>query len=91
MVYLDEYDGEEGTYFDVGEELAMLHELHEALVEEVKQIEGEEEKEEEGKDQIRRNDIKRLRKKAKEKKKIDHQENQMILDTKQVLALRKLT
>ena len=42
MVYLDEYDGEDGTYFDVGEELIMLHELHEALEQE---IEGEEEKE----------------------------------------------
>ena len=31
MVYLDEYDGEDGTYFDVGEELVMLHEVHEAL------------------------------------------------------------
>ena len=31
MVYLDEYDGEDGTYFDVGEYLVMLHELHEAL------------------------------------------------------------
>ena len=31
MVYLDEYDGEDGTYFDVGKELVMLHEVHEAL------------------------------------------------------------
>ena len=29
MVYLDEYDGEDGTYFDVGEELVMPHEPHE--------------------------------------------------------------
>ena len=28
MVYLDEYGREDGTYFDVGEELVMLHELH---------------------------------------------------------------
>ena len=56
MVYLDEYDGEDGTYFDVGEELVMLHELHEALEQE---IEGEEEKKEERKDRLRRKDIKR--------------------------------
>ena len=55
------------------------------------EIEGEEEKKEERKDQLRRKDIKRLRKKVKEKKKIDHQENQMILDPEQVLALKKLT
>ena len=91
MVYLDQYDGEDGTYFDVGEELVMLHELHEALEQEEQEIEGEEEKKEERKDQLRRKDIKRLRKKVKEKKKIDHQENQMILDPKQVLALKKLT
>ena len=88
MVYLDEHDGEDGTYFDVGEELVMLHELHEALEQE---IEGEEEKKEERKDRLRRKDIKRLRKKVKEKKKIHHQENQMILDPEQVLALKKLT
>ena len=91
MVYLDEYDGEDGTYFDVGEELVMLHELHEALEQEEQEIEGEEEKKEERKNQLRRKDIKRLRKKVKEKKKIDHQENQMILDPEQVLALKKLT
>ena len=85
MVYLDEYDGEDGTYFDVGEELVMLHELQET------EIEGEEEKKEERNDQLRRKDIKRLRKKAKEKKKIDHQENHIILDPKQVLGLKKLT
>ena len=91
MVYLDEYDGEDGTYFDVGEELVMLHELHEALEQEEQEIEGEEEKKEERKDQLRRKDIKRLRKKVKEKRKNDHQENQMILDPDQVLALKKLT
>ena len=91
MVYLDEYDGEDGTYFDVGEELVMLHELHEAFEQEEQEIEGEEEKKEERKDQLRRKDIKSLRKKVKEKKKIDHQENQMILDPEQVLALKKLT
>ena len=31
MAYLDEYDGEDGTYFDVGDELVMLHELHKAF------------------------------------------------------------
>ena len=88
MVY--EYDGEDGTYFDVGEELVMLHELHEALEDEVENGE-EEEKKEERKDQLRRKDIKRLRKKAKENKgKIDYQENRMILDPQQVLALKKL-
>ena len=91
MVYLDEYDGEEGTYFDVSKELVMLHELHEALEQEEQEIEGEEEKKKERKDQLRRKDIKRLRKKVKEKNKIDHQENQMILDPEQVLALKKLT
>ena len=91
MDYLDEYDGEDGTYFDVGKELVMLHELHEAFEQEEQEIEGEEEKKEEGKDQLRRKAIKRLRKKVKEKKKIDHQENQMILDPEQVLTLRKLT
>ena len=69
----------------------MLHELHKALEQGEQEIEGEEEKREERKDQLRRKDIKRLRKKAKEKKKIDHQENQMILDSEQVLALKKLT
>ena len=83
MVYLDEYDGEDGTYFDVGRELVMLHELHEALEQEELEIEGEEEKKEERKDQLRRKDIKRLRKKVKEKRNIDHQENQMILDPEQ--------
>ena len=39
MVYLDEYDGKDGTYFDVGEELVMLHKLHEALEQE-EQAEG---------------------------------------------------
>ena len=48
------------------------------------------EKREERKDQLRRKHIKRLRRKAKEKKKIDRQENQMILETEQVLALKKL-
>ena len=91
MVYLDEYDGEDGRYFDVGEELVMLHELHEASEQEEQEIGGEEEKKEERNDQLRRKDIKRLRKKVKEKKKIDHQENQMILDPEQVLALKKLT
>ena len=91
MVYLDEYDGEDGTYFNVGKELVMLHELHEAFEQEDQEIEGEEKKKEERKDQLCRKDIKRLRKKAKEKKKIDHQENQMILDPEQVLALKKLT
>ena len=91
MVYLDEYDGEDGTYFDVGEELVMLHELYEALEQEEQEIGGEEGKKEERKDQLRRKDIKRLRKKAKEKKEIDHQENQMISDPEQVLALKKLT
>ena len=91
MVYLDEYDREDGTYFDVGEELVMLYELHEALEQEEQEIEGEEEKEEERKDQLRRKDIKRLRKNVKETKKIDHQGNQMILDSEQVLALTKLT
>ena len=88
MVFLDEYNGEDGTYFDVGEEWVMLHELHEALEQEEQEIEGEEEKKEERKDQLRRKDIKRLRKKVKEKKKIDHQENQMILDPEQVLVQR---
>ena len=91
MVYLDEYNGEDGTYFDVREELVMLHELREALEQEEQEIEGEEEKKEERKDQLRRKDIKRLRKKVKEKKKIDHQGNQMILDPEQILALKKLT
>ena len=91
MVYLDEYDREDGTYFDVGQELVMLHEVHEALEQEEPEIEGEEEKEEERKDQPRRKDIKRLRRKVKEKKKIDHQENQMTLDPEKVLALKKLT
>ena len=91
MVYLDEYDAEDGTYFNVGEESVMLHELHEALEQEEQEIEGEEEKKEERKDELRRKDIKRLSKKAKEKKKIDHQVNQMILDPEQVLALKKLT
>ena len=91
MVYLDEYDGEDGTYFDVGKILVMLHELHEALEQEEQKIKGDKEKKEERKDQLRRKDIKRLRKKVKEKKKIDHQENQMILDPEQVLALKKLT
>ena len=90
MVYLDEYDGEDGTYFDVGEALVMLHELHKAL-EQGEEIEGEEEKKEERKDQLRSKDIRRLRKKAKEKKNIDHQEYQMILDPEQVLAPKKLT
>ena len=84
MVYPDEYDGEDGTYFDVGEEFVMLHELHKALEQEEQEIE-------ERKDQLRRKDVKRLRNKAKEKKKIDHQENEMILDPEQVLALKKLT
>ena len=35
--------------------------------------------------------MKRLGKKVKEKKKNDHQENQMISDPEQVLALKKLT
>ena len=35
--------------------------------------------------------MKRLRKKVKEKRKIDHQENRMILDPEQVLALKNLT
>ena len=65
MVYLDEFDREDGTYFDVSEELVMLHELHETL-----EQEGEEEKKEERKDQLRRKDIKRLRKKAKQRKQI---------------------
>ena len=91
MVYLDEYDAEDRRYFGVGEELVMLHELHKALEQEEQEIEGEEEKKEERKDHLRRRDIKRLRKKAKEKKKIDHQENQMILDPEQILALKKLT
>ena len=91
MVYLDEYDGEDGTYFDVSEELVMLHEIHEALEQEEQEIEGKEEKKEEREDQLRRKDIKRLRKKVKKKKKIDHQEKQMILDLEQVLALKKLT
>ena len=91
MVYLDEYDGEDGTYFNVGEELVMLHEPHEALEQYEQEIEGEEEKKEERKDPLRRKDIKRLRRKVKEKKKIDHQENQMIVDPEQVLALKKLT
>ena len=69
----------------------MLHELHEALEQEEQEIEGEEEKKEERKDQLRQKDIKRLRKKVKEGKKIDHQENQMILDPEQVLAFKKLT
>ena len=91
MVYLDEYNGEDGTYFDVGEELVMLHELHEALEQEEQEIEGEEEKKEEGKNQLRPKDIKTLRKKVKEKKKIDQQEEKMILDPEQVLAFKKLT
>ena len=74
-------------YFDVSEELVMLHELHEALEQE-EEIEGEEEKKEERKDQLRRKDIKRLSRKAKEKNKIDHQENQMILEPEQVLVKR---
>ena len=41
MVYLDEYDGGDGTYFDVGAESVMLHELHEALEQEEEEIEGE--------------------------------------------------
>ena len=91
MVYLEDYDREDGTYFDVGEELFMLHERHEALEQEEQEIGGEEEKKEERKDQLRRKDIKRLGKKAKEKRKIDHQANQMILDPEQVLALKKVT
>ena len=91
MVYLDEYDGEDGTYLDVGEKLVMLHELHEALEQGEQEIQGEEEKNEERKDQLRRKDIKRLRKKAKEKKKTDHQGNQMLLNPEQVLAIKKLT
>ena len=43
MVYLDDYDGEDGAYFEVGEELVMLHELHEALKQEEQEIKGEEE------------------------------------------------
>ena len=58
IFYLDEYDGEDGRYFDVGEELVMLQELREVLEQE-EEIEGEEEKEEEGKYQLRRKDIKR--------------------------------
>ena len=76
---------------DVGEEFVMLHKLQEAVEQEEQEIEGEEEKKEERKDQLRRKDIKRLRKNVKETKKIDHQENQMILDSEQVLALKKLT
>ena len=75
MVYLDEYDGEEGMYFDVGEELVstvMLQKLHEALEQGEQEIEGEEERNEERKDQLRQKDIKRLRRKGKERKKIDH-------------------
>ena len=66
----------------------MLHELPEALEQE---IEGEGEKKEERKDRKDRKDIKRLRSKNKERRKIDHQENQMISDPEQVLALKKLT
>ena len=91
MVYLDEYHGEDGTYFDVGEELVMLHELHEALEQEDEEIEREEEKKEERKDQLRRKHITRLRRKAKENKKTDHQKNQMIVDPEQFLALKKFT
>ena len=89
MVYIDEYDREDGTYFDVGEELVMLHELHEALEQE-EEIEGEEEKKEERIDQLCWKDIKKLRKKAKEKGKIDHQGNQIVPDPEQVLDLKKL-
>ena len=91
MVYLDEYDREDGTYFDVGGELVMLHELHEALEQEEQEIEGEEEGKEERKHQLRPKDIKKKGRKFEEKKKIDHQENQMILDPEQVLALKELT
>ena len=65
MVYPDKYNGEDGTYFDVGEGFVILHKLHAALEQE-EEIEAEEEKKEERKDQLRRKDIKRLRKKAKE-------------------------
>ena len=57
MVYLDKYGGQDGTYFDVGQELVMLHELHEGLEKEHK-TEAEEEKKEERKDQLRRKDMK---------------------------------
>ena len=90
MVYLDEYGGEDGTYFDVGEQLVMPHELHEALEQEV-EVEEEEGRKEERKDQLRRKEIKRLTKKAKQNKnKIDYQENQIILDANRVLALNNL-
>ena len=79
------------TYLRHSDATTYLHELHQALEQEEKKIEGEEEKKEERKEQLRRKDIKRLRKKAKEKKEIDHQGNQMILDPEQVVALKKLT
>ena len=56
-----------------------------------KKLKEKKKRKKERKDQSRWKDIRRLRKKAKEKKKIDHQENQMILDPEPVLALKKLT
>ena len=67
ILYLDEYSGEDGTYFDVAEELVMLHQVHEPLEQEEQEIEGEEERPEDRKDQLRRKDVNRLRKNAKER------------------------
>ena len=55
-------DGSDGIYFDVGDELVMLHELHKALDQEIQESDFEEKS-----DHLRRKDIKRIRKEAKKK------------------------